>query len=160
VKKRIIVVVLLLVAFSGCIKPPPPTSNILYFFPLHSYGHVDEEVTVTIMLDATQPVRGWEATIAFNATILKVIRVEQGDLFNGDVFQSPNILIDNTNGSITRMYALAINHNISGSGILIKIIFRANLAGDTNILFIETAVYNTTGSIPSEVRDATIHIGP
>ena len=161
-KRHIIVAVLLLVVFSGCIKPPsPPTSNALYIFPPHSYGHTDEEITITIMLDATQPVRGWETTIAFNATLLKVIRMEWGDLFGGaDVFQSPNALIDNVNGHVTRLYALAINHNVSGSGILIKIIFVADVAGDTNISFIEPAVYNATERVPSEVRNATIHIDP
>ena len=116
--------------------------------------------TIDISCEPIEPIKSWEITLSFDPHFLEATEIMQGGFFDGfDTFPSPNPIIDNVNGSITRFYSLIIGQgNTSNAGILSTIRFMANRQGTTNLNITMIGLTNETMYLPVKTVNGTINI--
>ena len=160
-----IAVVILSIMVSGCINPPPPPPSIpdsVFIYPTTIYTDLDSEFTVTVMANVASYIKGWECEVEYDNTELYLIKAEiSTDLFgDSSTFSSPNILIDRTNGMVTRLYAVLLGEDwmVRRSGSLFNLTFVTDIYGTARINLKNCYLYNLTSAIPTKVTNATIII--
>ena len=99
-------------------------SNAVTFDPSSLSVSEDETFNVSIYCTPSQPIKAFELTLSFDASLLQANSVTEGNIFGGyDTFFSSG-LIDNTEGTIVNVYDLIIGQgNVSGAGSLVTISF-------------------------------------
>jgi len=122
---------------------------------------VDENITIEIGCDPSQPVKGWEFKVMFDADRLIAINVSQGNFFDGyPTFFNPGI-IDNKNGTIINIYGLIMQAqgNVSSSGQFVLLSFKVkDQAGDAYVNLYDYGIVNETMYLPLNVTNGTVQI--
>ncbi|MCD6572500.1 MAG: PKD domain-containing protein, partial [Thermoplasmata archaeon] len=152
-------------------------SIIAYFIPIQytfvnitpcwQQVNVNDTFIVNITIDPAVAITGVQCDLFFNASLLEVIEVQQGNLFNGyDTFFN-NGSIDNINGKINDVYGAIIvpGGNVSNYGTFAKITFRARkegvaylnlsdvIVGDVNAKAVAIEIHNGSVEIVSHPWD-------
>jgi len=108
-----------------------------------------------------QPMKSYELSIEYNASLIHANLVTQGDIFEGygSFFNSGTI--NNTIGRITSIYELILGAgNVSDPGYLIHINFTAQqINGTTPIDLINIGVTNETAYLPLTITNGSVQIG-
>ncbi len=133
-----------------------------FVFASNTSVGLGETFTFNVVGLSIQNLVGWQCNIVFDANILEVIEVSEGEFLSSDgtatFFKEGQI--DNENGSITGYSVLRLDGtNISGSGTLLSIKFKANRIGITSFDSGNCYLSNSEAEeIPSETPRLTITI--
>ena len=115
--------------------------------------HIGDTFTLNFNAENISDLAGWQFDISFDATVLEVVEVNEGDFLKaaGSTTLFPKGTIDNTAGKITGLSAVRLNENgATGTGTLISVTFAAKTEGEAQL-----ALHNLQlGSITGEVIDA------
>jgi hypothetical protein len=118
------------------------------------------QFSVTILCRQDYQVKGWELKIGYNPARLRANYVMEGTIFsNFATFFSPNVKIDNQNGTITNLYDLIIGHGFAPySGGFCTIWFTAIGAGRSSISLYDVGVCNDTQYIENTVSTGFVYV--
>ena len=121
--------------------------------------HVGATFAVDLIIENVTDLAGWQFDIAFNPAMLQIVEVKEGGFLkqNGGYtfFQEGNI--DNTTGEITGLIAArTTSGGVSGTGVLLSIIFEAQATGEDFLRFRNVKL----GQSNREVMPYTIVINP
>ena len=121
---------------------------------------LEEDFTVDVFIDPSQPVRGVTFDISFNPCLLEVTMIIEGDFFTGYDTYFNDGLIDNQNGKITDVYGVILGPgNVSSSGTFATVMFTAkDKATNTSLLLSNVEVVNETHYVDIVVSNGTVHI--
>jgi hypothetical protein len=113
------------------------TANELMLLPSYNFKKNNDTFYIDVYCIPSEPVKAFEFKIRFNQTKMICVNVTEGDFFSGySTFFSPDILIDNINGTILNIYNFIIGQgNVSNPGICVTIEFIA--INGTGISFVE-----------------------
>ena len=116
--------------------------------------------SVTISCRQEDQVKGWELKIAYNPAILKAIRVVEGNIFaDFPTFFSPNVNIDNANGTITKLYDLIVGKGFAPKvGTFCTIQFVALRQGRSFVSLNDVGVCNDTQYIENTVSTGFVYV--
>ena len=117
-----------------------------------------DSVNITVVLDPTQPIRGWEFNVRFNTTLLRVSRVLCSEFFTSNLTFSRPGSFDNTNGTVTSVYGLILGRgNVTNETDLATITFSILLYNDSNISFFNSGICNSTEYVTCTFTDGIVH---
>lgn len=120
----------------------------------------DESFNVSIYCTPSQPIKAFELTLSFDASLLQANSVAEGDIFSGyDTFFNGGI-IDNTEGSIVNVYDLIIGSgNVSSPGSLIKVSFTSkDESGSCSLDVDDVGITDELGYISVDVSDGSVSV--
>jgi len=130
------------------------TSNDSFF--------VGDEGTISIVCVPSEPIVAYECKIVFDPEVIQITAINQGDFFDTfDTYSSPNITINNSEGTISQAYELILGPqgNISEEGMLFSLDFTAaDTIGSTSISLENTGLTNWTAYVPTTVKDKIISV--
>ena len=142
----------------------PMGSPIQLTFAVPSKVNVGERFTATLTASNVMDLSGAQFTLDFNPAVLEVADVNEGDLLNQDgsrtFFQVANI--DNVRGELSGIrLARLSNKSVSGSGVLLTVVFRAKAVGDSSLTLRDVKLGDALGNqIPSDVSTGSISVSP
>lgn len=120
-----------------------------------------DSFNISIYCIPDQPMKSYELSIEYDASLIHANLVTQGDIFEGygSFFNSGTI--NNTLGEITSIYELILGvGNVSDPGYLIHINFTAQqINGTTPINLINIGVTNETAYLPLTINNGSVQIG-
>lgn len=122
---------------------------------------VNQTFTVNVSCVPTEPVKAYEMKIHYDPRILSATSLTAGDFFTGKpVFSSPNALINNTDGTITNIYALTVGEQlmVTKPGLLLSITFTALQNGTSPIRIYDAGVANDTRYLPLDTTNGTVTV--
>jgi len=120
----------------------------------------EETFTIDIYCNPGQPIKSFEFKLSFDASLLQVNSIIEGDIFNGyTTFFNPGT-INNSAGSIVDIYGLITGKgNVTGNGTFVSISVTAKDAtGTSSIGLYDAGVTNETEYIPLEVNNGTVQV--
>ena len=128
-------------------------------FPVITPVYVGVPFTLDLIIENVTDLAGWQADIAFNPAVLSAVSVTEGDFLSKDggstFFQESSI--NNTTGEITGLIAArTTGGSVSGTGVLLSIIFEAQATGEDFLRFRNVKL----GQSNREVMPYTIVINP
>ena len=128
-------------------------------FPVIAPVYVGVPFTLDLIIENVTDLAGWQADIAFNPAVLSAVSVTEGDFLSKDggstFFQEGSI--NNTTGEITGLIAArTTGGSVSGTGVLLSIIFEAQATGEDFLRFRNVKL----GQSNREVMPYTIVINP
>ena len=128
-------------------------------FPVITPVYVGVPFTLDLIIENVTDLAGWQADIAFNPAVLSAVSVTEGDFLSKDggstFFQEGSI--NNTTGEITELIAArTTGGGVSGTGVLLSIIFEAQATGEDFLRFRNVKL----GQSSREVMPYTIVIKP
>ncbi|MCD6572776.1 MAG: hypothetical protein J7K95_01610, partial [Thermoplasmata archaeon] len=135
----------------------PISPTFVNITPCWQQVNVNDTFTVNVTINPSVAITGVQCDLFFNASLLEVIDVQQGNLFNGyDTFFN-NGSIDNINGKINDIYGAIIvpGGNVSNYGTFAKITFRAKKEGVAYLNLSDVMV----GDVNAEAVAIEIHNG-
>ena len=120
------------------VSPPEVENWAKLSFPVISPVYVGVPFTLDLMVENVTDLSGWQADIAFNLAVLSAVSVTEGDFLSKDggstFFQEGSI--NNTTGEITGLVAArTASGGVSGTGVLLSIIFEAQATGEDFLRF-------------------------
>ena len=120
------------------VSPPEVENWAKLSFPVISPVYVGVPFTLDLMVENVTDLSGWQADIAFNPAVLSAVSVTEGDFLSKDggstFFQEGSI--NNTTGEITGLVAArTTGGGVSGTGVLLSIIFEAQATGEDFLRF-------------------------
>ena len=113
----------------------------------------EEPFTINIMIDPIEPIAGVQLDVMFDAALITVDSVSQGDLFDGyDIYFNPGV-IDNVNGSITGIVAVITTPggNVISPGTFASISFTAKNTNGVSPLNLSDVIVGNTAAEPIQV---------
>ena len=127
--------------------------------PVIAPVYVGITFSLDLMIENVTDLAGWQLDIAFNPAMLQVVEVKEGDFLKQNsgntFFQEGNI--DNTAGEITGLIAARTSGGgVSGTGVLLSIIFKAQATGEALLRFLNIKL----GQSNREIILYTIVINP
>ena len=157
---RISVIVVMLGFFSGIsfISTAAPTQ--VRINPLSQTVNASTSFSVTVNCVPEEPVKAFELKLSFNPSLVQVISVSEGDIFDGyTTFFSPGV-IDNSVGTIVNIYNLIVGPgNITGAGSLVVINCTARSTSGTSPLSLyDVRLTNETGYIDISVSSGSVTV--
>jgi len=119
-----------------------------------------ETFTVNVSCVPGQPIKSFEFKVSFNASLLQVNSVSEGDIFDGYTTFFNNGTTNNTAGTIVDIYDLIVGAGtVSDSGTLVTISFTAGLtAGVSYLTLTDSGVTNATEYLPITVSNGNVSI--
>ena len=139
-------------------------SPVQLTFAVPSKVSVGEKFTATLRVSDVRELSGAQFILAFNPAVLEVADVNEGDFLSQDgsrtFFQVTKI--DNVGGELSGIRLARFGQGgVSGSGVLLKVVFRAKTAGNSPLTLRDVKLGNVSGGqIPSDVSVATVTVSP
>ena len=121
--------------------------------------HTGDTFTLDILAENVFDMAGWQFDIAFDPAILEAIDVSEGDFLKTDggttFFHGGSI--DNAAGKITGLNAARLStQGVTGTGVLVRMRFRAKSKGETELALQKFQFGSTTGEAipagPQQIR--------
>ena len=113
---------------------------------------IQEEVaTGSVKLDTSEKVASFRGTIFFNANLLKVESVSQGEILKQENLDKISYTIDNLTGEIFVDITMKEGHEITGSGNLLTFSFKGRVPGGSSVGFKESSLYSKENVVLASV---------
>ena len=125
---------------------------------------VNEKFTATLRVSGARELSCAQFTLAFNPAVLEVADVNEGEFLSQDgsrtFFQV--VKIDNVGGELSGVRLARLGQGgVSGSGVLLKVVFRVKGAGESGLMLRDVKLGNAAGGqIPPNVSVATVRVSP
>jgi hypothetical protein len=119
---------------------------------------LEETFTIGVYCTPDQPIRSFEFKLSFNASLLQINSVTEGDIFDGYVTFFNNGTIDNNAGSIVDVYGLILGSgNVSNNGTLVNISITAkSTIGTSSLNLYGVGVTNDTEYVSIAVNNGSV----
>lgn len=120
----------------------------------------EETFTIDVYCNPGQPIKSFEFKLSFDASLLQVNSVTEGNIFASyTTFFNPGT-INNSAGSIVDIYGLITGTgNVTGNGTFVSISVTAkDVTGTSSIGLYGTGVTNETEYVPLEVNNGTVQV--
>ena len=120
----------------------------------------EETFTVNVSCVPGQPIKSFEFQLSFNASLLQVNSVTEGDIFDGyDTFFNAGI-INNVTGTVVDIYGLIMGSgNVTGSGTFVTISCTAkDVSGTSTLALSSVGVTNETAYVSITVNNGTVQV--
>jgi hypothetical protein len=107
-----------------------------------------------------EPIKGYELTVSFDASVLQALAVTEGDIFDGFSTFFNSGIIDNTNGDISKIFGLIIGTStVTDPGTLVHIDFIAgeNIASSI-IDLIDVGITNEDSYVSVSVNNGIVKV--
>ena len=123
---------------------------------------VGDTFTAHVNAEKVTDLAGWQFDLTFNADVLEVVEVNEGDFLKTDggttFFQQGTV--DNTEGKIAGLSAALISKGgVTGTGTLLSVVFSAKADGNSQLALHNFQLGSNTGAvIPAGVRDLVITV--
>jgi len=157
---RLYWVVLLSLLFFTCLLSLSAAANTMSVSPSSSTLTAGESFTITVTLNATEPVKSYECCVVFHPSAFFVQSISEGSFFGNysTFFNDGNI--DNTNGMITEIYSLILGTgNVIGNGTVFSIQCQAKtLSSDlvSSVSLSQVGITDETGYLSVSVINASL----
>ena len=141
---------------------PLPTRNethtLIKVEPTNSTVEPNSNFSIGIYCEPAQPIKSYELSITYNASLIQANKVTKGNIFNGYQTLFQNGIINNSNGEITQIYELIIGTgNISEPGYLIFINFTTEEIEESSpIDLVNVGATNESSYVPLEVINGSV----
>ena len=125
---------------------------------------VGEKFTATLRVSDVRELSGAQFILAFNPAVLEVADVNEGAFLSQDgsrtFFQVTKI--DNVGGELSGIRLARLRQSgVSGSGVLLQVVFRVKGAGNSGLMLRDVKLGNASGGqIPPNVSVATVRASP
>jgi len=119
-----------------------------------------DDFTVDVFCAPGQPIKSFEFKLSFNASLLQVNSVTEGNIFDGyDTFFNAGT-INNVTGTVVDIYGLIMGSgNVTGSGTFVTISCTAkDVSGTSTLDLYDTGVTNETSYVPISVNNGTVQV--
>jgi len=120
----------------------------------------EETFTIDVYCNPGQSIKSFELKLSFDASLLQVNSVTEGDIFAGyTTFFNPGT-INNSAGSIVDIYGLITGiGNVTGNGTFVSISVTAkDVTGTSSINLYDTGATNETEYVPLMVNNGTVQV--
>jgi len=120
----------------------------------------EETFTIDVYCNPGQPIKSFEFKLSFDASLLQVNSVTEGDIFDGYTTFFNSGTINNSAGSIVDIYGLITGTgNVTGNGTFVSISVTAkDVTGTSSIGLYDTGATNETEYVPLEVNNGTVQV--
>jgi len=107
-----------------------------------------------------QPIKAFELKLFFNASLISVNSVTEGDFFDGYPTFFSSGVIDNSAGSLINVYSLIVGDgNVTDPGTLVTISCTSkSILGDSFLDLLDVGIANETNFVPISVSDGNVQI--
>ena len=132
----------------------------VYINPSSNAIGTNTDFYVDIYCEPGEPMKAWEFNLSFDNTLLGVLSVENGDIFEG--YNTYDVVheMSNDTGRIVAYSLITGQGNVSEPGNFGRIYFRSlSEEGNTNFEFNSVGVTNETGYLPIQLFEEDIYIG-
>ena len=119
-----------------------------------------ETFSVNVSCVPDQPIKSFEFQLSFNASLIQVDSVTEGDIFDGyDTFFNAGT-INNTTGTVVDIYGLIMGSgNVTGSGTLVNINCTAkDVSGTSTLALSSVGLTNETSYVSITVNNGTVQV--
>jgi hypothetical protein len=158
--KRLLILISLFLFLLVCLVPSRISAQDSSIITVESkIVETGDSFSVNITCVPIQPIKGWEIKVKFDGSLLFVTSISNGDFFGSySTFYSPGI-ISNENGTIINIYELIVGEgNVSSSGTLMSIDFKALDHGTCSVELYDVGICNETQYMPNDVNNGIIEI--
>jgi parallel beta-helix repeat protein len=134
--------------------------TIISVYPPNQTVVCGENFTISVYFASGQPMKGWESRLSFNASLIKVNAVTEGDFFDGyTTFFNPGT-VNNTDGTIVTLYDFIVGSgNVSDPGMFITISCTAgSIPGNTSLDLYDVGICNETSYVPLTVCNGYVTV--
>lgn len=120
----------------------------------------DQSFDVDVGCTPGQPVKSFELKISFDATVLKVNSVSEGDIFGGYSTLFNAGTINNVQGTVINIYGLILGQgNVTGSGSLVMLNCTSLSAGGTSTIGLyDVGVTNESSYVSVVVTNGSVMV--
>lgn len=146
--------------FTSSILTGDEINTTLNFDPSNQIVGKEVSFSVDVYCVPSEPIKAYELTVLFNATVLQAQSVTEGNIFDGfTTFFNPGS-INNGEGNISEIYGLIVgNGNTSDSGTLVSIDFIAEDINASSVLeLINVGITNETTYISVILNDGYVQV--
>lgn len=113
---------------------------------------------VTVVLDPTQPIRGWEFNVRYNTSSLYGSRVVCSEYFTSNLTFSRPGSLNNSDGTVTNVYGLILGRgNVTNTTDLATITFSIISYNESDITFFDSGICNSTEYVTCSFVNGTVH---
>jgi len=149
--------------FISCMMPIVYSDNETTSVSIESASSIvgiSETFTIGVYCNPSIPMKAFECSISFDPSLLSVIDVREGTIFNGYETFFNDGSIDNSNGKINLIYGLIIGKgNVTNPGYLIFIDFQAKqTTGQSNIILSNVGITNETMYLPITLSHGLVDV--
>lgn len=119
-----------------------------------------QSFSVHVFVTPSQPIRGVDFNLSFNASLLEAVNVTEGDLFNGFYSYFNFSSINNTVGEIVYIHGVIVTlGNVSTPGIFANISFNAKQELGVSFLNLtDVHVVNETDLVDVEIYNGSVTV--
>jgi chitodextrinase len=157
-KSYVLTVVIILSALSvSTTVTADDFETTVYINPSSQTVFLEDTFTIGVYCAPGQPIKSFEFKLSFNASLLQVNSVTEGDIFAGYTTFFNNGTIDNNTGSIVDIYGLIQGSgNVSNNGTLVDISITAkSTIGTSSLNLYGVGVTNETEYVSIAVNNGS-----
>jgi len=158
--RKVIFVIVILILLLTVSVDADEGDTIVSIDPSSQTVSPESNFTVNVSCAPGQPIKSFELKLSFNASLLQVNSVTEGNIFSGYSTYFNSGTINNTAGTVVDVYNLIIGlGNVSGNGTLVSINFTAkNVTGISTLGLYNVGVTNETAYVPIAVNNGTVQV--
>ena len=141
------------------VQQPPTHLNVV---PSETQLKQKQTFTVDVTVDPAEPIAGVGLSISYDPSLLQIVNIEEGNLFNGYATQFDNGTIDTENGTLADLWLVITvpNGSISDTGTAAIITFQSKSTDGTSPLNLtEARVWTPEAQqTPTQITNATVQV--
>ena len=128
--------------------------------PLSQIISSEESFTVNVSCVPGQPIRAFEFHLSFNASLLQVNSVTEGDIFEGYSTFFNSGTINNASGTVIDIYCLIIGSgNVTSPGTFVSVSCTSkNVSGTSAFVLSNVGVTNETSYVSTSVNNGSVQV--
>ncbi len=135
-------------------------TTVVSIDPSNQVVSPDSNFSVNVSCAPGQPIKAFEFKLSFNASLLQVNSVTEGDIFSGYDTYFNSGTINNTAGVVIDVYGLIEGlGNVTGNGTLVSIALTAKTVEGTSALGLyDVGITNETVYVSISVNTGTVQV--
>ena len=156
----IVLFLIILLIFASATLIGDETNTTISFNPSNQTVGKEVSFSVDVYCFPSEPIKAYEITILFNASVLQAQSVTEGDIFDEfSTFFNPGI-INNGKGNISQIYGLIVgNGNTTDPGTLVSINFiTQDINASSFLKLINVGITNETTYISVTFNDGYVQV--
>lgn len=158
-KKYFLIVYFFMIVFFMLHTASSVSASNVYVFPMEQTVFVGDDFFVDVYCLPSEPIKAFELILLYDKELLYVVDVVEGDFFSGYPTFFNEGVINNKDGTVSKVYNLIIGQgNITEQGSFIRVFLKAKESGSARIDFKNLGICNETQYIPSASYYGTVYV--
>lgn len=156
----IVIITILILLGTATITVYASDTTIVNIDPSSQIVSPESNFTVNVSCAPSQPIKSFELKLSFNASLLQVNSVTEGNIFSGYSTFFNAGTINNTAGTIVDVYGLIMGSgNVTGNGTFVSISLTAkSVTGTSTLGLYDAGVTNETSYVPISMNNGTVQV--